>query len=196
MDYTMNGRVGRPMGNAHPTMAPHGCYRCQGEDSWVTIAVPSNEVWARFRRAIGDPAWAGEDRFADAASRWESQAELNPLIERWTIQRSPYEVMQALQNARVPAGPVLSVDEILVDPHLKERGFFELATHKEAGTHLYPGPSWKFNKTPLSIRMLGSCLGEYNSQILGGLLGLNEAEITELERQQIIGTEYLQAADQ
>ncbi len=196
MDYTMNGRVGRPMGNAHPTMAPHGCYRCQGEDSWVTIAVPSNEVWARFRRAIGDPAWAGEDRFADAASRWENQAELNPLIERWTIQRSPYEVMQALQNARVPAGPVLSVDEILVDPHLKERGFFELATHKEAGTHLYPGPSWKFNKTPLSIRMLGSCLGEYNSQILGGLLGLNEAEITELERQQIIGTEYLQAADQ
>ncbi len=196
MDYTMNGRVRHPMGNAHPTMAPHGCYRCQGEDAWVTIAVPNDEVWARFCHAIGDPAWAEEARFADAVSRWKNQAELNRLIEQWTIQRCPYEVMHLLQNARVPAGPVLDVEEILTDPHMKERGFFELATHKEAGTHLYPGPPWKFNKTPLSIRMLGNCLGEHNSQILGGLLGLNEAEIAELERQQIIGTEYLQAADQ
>ena len=48
MEYTMNGRVRERQGNRHPSMAPHGCYRCRGADRWVTIAIPSDDAWETF----------------------------------------------------------------------------------------------------------------------------------------------------
>jgi crotonobetainyl-CoA:carnitine CoA-transferase CaiB-like acyl-CoA transferase len=195
MDYTMNGRVRGRSGNAHSSMAPHGCYRCKGEDAWVTIAVPGKKAWARFRRAIGEPPWAEEERFADASRRRDHQEELDELIAQWTSGHTPYEVLHLLQKEWIPAGPVLNVDDIFTDPHIKERGFFALRRHEEAGEHLYPAPSWKFSRTPLSVRMVANRLGEHNCLVLGGLLGLSEAEVAELERQQVIGAEYLPNAD-
>ncbi|MBN2073925.1 MAG: CoA transferase, partial [Dehalococcoidales bacterium] len=65
MDYTMNGRVAEPQGNNHPGMAPHNNYRCKGDDKWISIAVKTEEEWINFCKAIGNPAWTKEDRFAD-----------------------------------------------------------------------------------------------------------------------------------
>ena len=57
MKYTLNRRVQGRRGNRHPFMAPHGCYRCQGEDMWAAIAISSDEEWESFSQAIGSPAW-------------------------------------------------------------------------------------------------------------------------------------------
>lgn len=189
MDYTMNGRVQERMGNRHPSMAPHGCYRCKGEDEWVVIAIPSDAAWQRFCQVVGQPSWAEDARFSDVLSRYQHQGELDGLIEAWTLQHSHYEVMDILQQAGIPAGPVLDAKELVEDPHLNERGLFEMVTHPEAGTHPYIGMYARLSKTPGSIRLPAPCLGEHNQHVFRELLGLSQEEITSLEEEGIIGTD-------
>ena len=188
MDYTMNGRVRERMGNRHPSMAPHGCYRCQGEDEWVVIAIPSDAAWQRFCQAVGQPSWVEDPRFSDVLSRYQNQDELNKLIEGWTSNHDHYEVMRILQAADIPAGPVLDAKELVEEPHLNERGFFKMVTHPEAGTHPYIGMYAKFSKTPGGIRMPAPCLGEHNQYVFGELLGLSREEMAQLEQDKVIGT--------
>ncbi len=189
MDYTMNGRVRERMGNRHPSAAPHGCYRCRGEDSWVAIAVESDDVWQRFCRVVGRPAWAADERFADTIGRQRNQDELDRLVEGWTVTQDHYEAMRTLQEAGVPAGAVLDAKELVEEPHLNARGLFEEVTHPEVGTHPYIGMYARFSKTPGSIRTPAPCLGEHNQYVLGGMLGMSEEEIERLEELGIIGTE-------
>ena len=189
MDYTMNSRIHERMGNRHPTMAPHGCYRCKGEDEWVTIAIPSDAAWERFCEAAGQPSWAEDDRFSDMLSRYLNQKELDGLVEEWTIKHDHYEIMHILQKADIPAGPVLDAKELLEDPHLNERRFFQTVTHPEAGSHPYIGMYAKLSKTPGHIRKPAPCLGEDNQYVFGELLGLSKEEMDQLEKEGIIGTD-------
>jgi len=188
LDYSMNKRPPRRMGNRHPFMAPHGCYRCQGEDMWVAIAVAGDEEWKALGKVMGGPPWSKEDRFADQLSRWQNQDELDKLIEGRTIGHDHYQVMHILQKAGVAAGAVVNVKEMLSDPHLKERRYFIELTHPQAGTHLHAGFAIKLSPTTASSRRPAPCLGEHNGYVLGELLGLSEEEIAQLEKDQIIST--------
>ena len=192
LDYTINQRGPQRLGNRHPFMAPHGVYRCKGEDMWVAIAISSDEEWQAFCKALGHPAWTAEARFSSARSRWDNQDELDRLINEWTREQTNYEVMNILQTAGVAAGSVQDLKNIFDDTHLQARGMFETVTHREAGTHSYPGAFWKMSKTPSHIRLPAPCLGEHNTYILGELLRLSSQEIAELEKENIIGTEPLE----
>lgn len=188
LDYSMNKRPPQRLGNRHPFMAPHGCYRCRGEDKWVVIAVATDEEWEAFSSAIGNPPWTKEERFADQLSRWKNQDELDRLIEEWTTQYDHYEVMYLLQRAGITAGAVLNAKEMLSDPQLKERNYFIEVSHPQAGTHLYPGLALKLSKTPASFRRPAPCVGEHNEYVLGKLLGLSKDRIAQLEEDKIIST--------
>ena len=98
MDYIMNGNTGELIGNRDKIMAPHGCYRCRGEDKWVVIAVASEEEWQSFCNAIGNPEWVKQEIFSDELSRWHNQDELDRLIQEWTRERDHYEVMELLKR--------------------------------------------------------------------------------------------------
>jgi crotonobetainyl-CoA:carnitine CoA-transferase CaiB-like acyl-CoA transferase len=173
-------------------MAPQGVYRCRGEDRWVAISVSSDNEWQALCRALGDPPWCKEERFATAMGRLENQDDLDNYIEEWTCCHDNYEVMYILQKEGVSAGPVLDHRDAYHDAQLASRGFFEVVNHREAGTHLYPGMLWKMNKTPLSIRKPPPCLGEHNDYVFKDVIGMPEDEIAKLEKEQIIGgDEYL-----
>ena len=192
MDYTMNGRIQEPLGNRHHSMAPHGVYRCRGEDRWVVISVSSDKEWQGLCRALGNPPWGKEERFSTALSRLQNQDELDKYIEEWTCCHDHYEVMYILQKEGVAAGPVMDQRDAYHDAQLQCRGFFEVVSHREAGTHLYPGMLWKMGKTPLSIRKPPPCLGEHNNYVFKNVIGMSDDEIAELGKEQIIGgDEYL-----
>jgi crotonobetainyl-CoA:carnitine CoA-transferase CaiB-like acyl-CoA transferase len=188
MDYTMNRRVRGRMGNNHPSMAPHGYYRCRGEDAWVAVAIDSDETWQAFCEVIGQPPWSKDARFSDMSGRYSNQDELDKLIETWTLKHGHYEVMHILQETGIPAGPVLDAKELLEDPHLNRRGLFQMVNHPEAGVHPEIGAFARFSKTPIEIRMPAPCLGEHNRYVFGQLLGMSSEEISHLEKQRIIGT--------
>ena len=79
LDYTVNGRVFTRNGNYDPYAAPHGAYRCRGEDRWVAIAVTSDEEWQGLCRVLGEPEWTREERFATLSGRLTNHAELDRL---------------------------------------------------------------------------------------------------------------------
>jgi len=123
-------------------------------------------------------------------SRWHNQDELDKLVEEWTIQHDHYEVMNALQQAGIAAGAVFTSAELLTDPHLKERGTFQIVERAIVGGHPYAVPSapMKFSESAITIRRPAPLLGEHNDYVLGELLGMSKEEIQSLADDQIIGT--------
>jgi crotonobetainyl-CoA:carnitine CoA-transferase CaiB-like acyl-CoA transferase len=191
MEYAMNKRMQPRRGNRHPSSAPHGVYRCKGDDQWVTITVSSEEEWKRFCDAIENSAWANESRFNDNASRLENHDDLDRLITEWTSQREKAEVTQVLQRSGVASVPVLTYAEVMNDPHIEERGLFETVTRPVTGTHPYPGFPVKLSETPINIRRPTPTLGQDNEYVLTELLGMNKDEIEKLADDEIIGTSPL-----
>ena len=189
MDFTLNGRVQETLGNGHPSMAPHGCYPCKGEDRWVVIAVGSDEEWRGLCKAMGDPEWVRDDRYATTLGRWRNQDVLDQHIERWTKNQDHYHLMCLLQRDGVPAGPVIDERDAYNDPHIQARGFFqELADH-EIGTHRHVGLMWRMAKTPNGLRRPPCYLGEHNEYVYRELLGFDEEEYDRLEKEGYIGVE-------
>lgn len=192
MYYSMNGRRAQRLGNRNEGAAPHGAYPSRGEDCWVAIAVSSDAEWRGLCRAMGEPEWCRDPRFADVLGRLSHHDELDARISEWTRRLDHYEAMHILQREGVPAAPFMKEEEAYSDPQLLARNFFEEWTHREAGTHRYPVPIWKFSKTPMHIQRLAPCLGEHNEYVLGEILGLSKEELSELEAEKYIGTNYVE----
>ena len=187
LGYSMNGRPPEPIGNRHSFMAPHGCYRCAGDDQRVAIAVEADQQFAALCRVMGRPELAAEPRFADVVSRYHNQDELDGIVEEWTRQHSPEVVTQALQAVGVAAAPVLNAPALFDDPHLRARGFWESVSHPEAGTWDLDGVPWRLSRSPAHIRLPAPRFGEHNEYVLRGLLGLSEGDVRELVEAGIVG---------
>lgn len=186
MDYTMNDRVPRPQGNRDVAMAPHGCYRCQGDDEWVAIAISNDEEWRAFCNAMGNPEWTNEDRFRDGLSRWKNQEELDQLVGEWTGNRTRFEATDILQKAGVMAGPSLKVEDVAHDPHLAERGFFVELDQPGIGVLPMAGLPWKVVDGPRGDYEHSPALGEHNDYVFKELLKMSDEEMARLQEEEAI----------
>jgi crotonobetainyl-CoA:carnitine CoA-transferase CaiB-like acyl-CoA transferase len=156
-------------------------YRAEGDDEWVAIACENDGQFAALCRVIGQPALAGDERFATVTSRLKEQNALDVVISEWTCAQGKEDAATALQAAGVPAMPVLSVPEVFADAHLRARSFFEPVTHDVAGTWEMEAPHWRFSETPAHVRLPAPCFGEHNHYVFRELLGLSAEELSELE---------------
>ncbi|MFH1486443.1 MAG: CoA transferase, partial [Chloroflexota bacterium] len=186
MDYIMNGRNDHRDGNRDAVMAPHNCYPCQGEDAWISIAVSNEDEWSALCRAIGDPSWAKEERFADMLSRWKNQEELDKLIGKWTVGHPPYEAMHVLQKVGVAAFPSMTGKDIFTDPHIADRGFAPVVDHPLIGKQVVVALPFKLSVTPGKVTRHAPMIGEHNSYVLGDLLGLTDKEIKSLIEEEVV----------
>jgi crotonobetainyl-CoA:carnitine CoA-transferase CaiB-like acyl-CoA transferase len=194
MDYAMNGRMPRRMGNRSNWFAPQGCYRCAGDDNWLVITVRGDAEWQAFCDATGHPEWATDRRFADILARFEYHDELDRLITSWTGQQDHIEAMHKLQAAGVIAAAVLSPKEVLLDPHLAERGFFDKVDTERHGIRPVPHQlGARFSAFEMDSCRRAPRLGEHNREILQELLGMSDDEVSQLEEQKVIGDEPIQA---
>ena len=132
MDYRLNGRVARPRGNRSTRIAPQGAYRSLGTDCWLAIGVETDDQWRALCAAIERPDLA--DRFPTREARLGAHDEIDVAIEAWSETRNHNRAAELLQEAGVPAGPVLANWEIVSDPHLYERGYFVDIVHPTPGT--------------------------------------------------------------
>ena len=184
MEYTMNGTFRPRMGNGDEKMAPHNCYRCKGEDKWVVIAVGNDEEWQSLCRVMGYPEWSKQQKFSDQISRHQNQEELDKLITEWTINFTHYEVMHKLQGEGVASGPSFNIEELINDPHVKERAVFIEQDHPEAGkitVYRSPWASAGTKKLPPA-----PCLGEHNNYVFQELLGISDVEFHQLVDDKVI----------
>jgi benzylsuccinate CoA-transferase BbsF subunit len=186
MEYLMNSRVQSRDGNHDRIMVPHNCYRCRGEDKWISIAIATPEEWQAFCAVMGNPAWSEEERFADSYDRWIDQDELDKLVTAWTINYTHYEVMEMLQKAGVAAMPSFSNEEIVSDPHFKHRGISATVEHPVMGEQVVFGVPWQFSKTPITVKKASPLMGENNHYVFGELLGISDEEIEQLVEEGIV----------
>ena len=178
MEYLGNGREPQRLGNRSHHAAPHGCYRCAGEDRWCAIAVGDDIEWERFCDVVGAPAWTTEPRFATRGARLTHADELDALVEAWTSGRDAYEVMSVLQTAGIPAGVVQNIeDQFHRDPQLAARQFFESIEHRRKGRVVANGIPLGLTRTPGHSARAGTAVGEDNEYVFGELLGMTPAQM-------------------
>jgi len=179
------GEILGRLGNRSRSAAPHGVFRCarrgEDDDRWIAIAVHSDDEWQRLRRAMGDPAWAADARYATTAARLAHVDDLEPPLESWTRTRAAEELMQSLQAAGIDAGVVQNFEDLNRDPQLAHRRHFRPVKHPVVGEHLCEMMGLRFSATPGDIRSPAPCLGEHTEKVMRELLCMSESEYRELE---------------
>jgi len=173
LDYSLSKVVLRPRGNNDSSVLYQGCYRCRGEDQWIVIGIHAEDELKTLRDILGDLV---------------DTDDLDQCIEKWTVKQDGLEAMHILQAAGIRAGKVCGPQDLISDPHLAARGFFEGITHPEAGTHPHPGMPWKMSLTPGRIRLPAPCFAQHNDYVFSELLGLNQNQIQKLERDGVVAT--------
>ncbi len=187
LDFSVTGRIAGTMENFHRDMSPHGIYPCLEEDTWVAVAVGTEDEWRGLCLVLGNPELASDSRFCDSESRHSNQNELDKIIALWTIKQDHYKAMHQLQSRGVPSAPVLNGNEVIIDPHLESRGFWDVVDHPETGPYKQVTTPWLLSKSPRGIPIPAPNLGEHNHQLLSELLGLSDPEITDLITRGITG---------
>ena len=184
--YTLNREIYLRDGNRDEFFVPHNAYRCQGYDSWVSIAVGSEAEWQAFCRAVGHPEWTDDARFRTRELRKKHEAELDRLITGWTSGQTDYQVTEILQRAGVPAAPMLDNEHLPEDPQVRFREMFLKTSHPELKERFALAPPWKTGfPGDAQIQRHAPMLGEHNEYVLGRLLGIPREEIEKLIREQV-----------
>ena len=164
----------------HASGAPHGAYRCQGDDRWVAISVPTENEWESLIGAMGHPPWAQDERFATASGRSHHSEELDALMETWTMQHSAEAVMRLLQDAGVPAGVVQTGADLAEnDPHLQERGFFRQVLDGQGVSRTIEGAPYILSRTPGGPSRGAPEFGADQTYVLREILGMSDEELAD-----------------
>ena len=186
LEYLINGREPAPQGNFNSLAAPHGCYRCKGDDRWCVISVETQEEWVRFCEVLGHQEWVTDPRFADLAARVNYKGELDTLVESWTARHTPHQVMLILQRDGIAAGVVQTAEDLFRDPHLRERGFARDVYYNQVGWVTRVGPSVRLAASDVSREEIAHSAGEDNEAVFGELLGISSAQIKDLTEREVL----------
>ncbi len=186
MEYAMNGAEPSRQGNRDVWMAPHNCFRCQGEDAWVAIACGSEEEWRALCRVIGQSQLMDDPRFRTVSDRKAHEDELEQLVTAWTTQQDRWELTRTLQAAGVAAFPSMSSKDLVEDAHLNGRGFFTRLPHPQVGAQTHAGIPWLLTNAPNGVRSPAPLLGQHTDEILRDVLGYSDEAIAQLREQQIL----------
>lgn len=185
-EFTRFGAVRPRLGNSSPHVAPHNVYRSVGEDAWIAISVGSDEEWKSLTGAMSRPELATDDRFSSNEARLENVEELDSLISEWARSVPASDASARLQKKGIAAFPVMSIRDILADPHLRERGFLPTVEHPLAGAHDMPARPWHLVTGNDPEMRHAPLLGDWNDEFFRGMLGLSEEEVQRLIEEQVI----------
>jgi crotonobetainyl-CoA:carnitine CoA-transferase CaiB-like acyl-CoA transferase len=171
IEQSATGKVTPRAGNRHPLYAPHGVFPSAGEDKWVFVAATDDVMRSALAKVVGGTS--------------------EETVAAWTRQRSADEAMETLQRAGVVAGAVRHPVELIDDPHLAARGFWQWMDRAHVGRHPQPSAPYREAGAPVAVTTPAATLGEYNEAVLSGVLGLSPAEIERLAQAGVIGTAAL-----
>ncbi|MCF6387017.1 CoA transferase [Mycobacterium sp. MBM] len=173
------------MVNRGASVAPCDLYRT-ADDQWVLLQVAGQPMFARWCRLVGRGDLVEDPRFANDDTRWEYGDILNDIMSEWCADKTKAEVLQLLEQAKLPAAPLHSTQEVLDDPHIQAMGYLKRVA--------FPGASrdvpiietpFRMSATPGSIRHRAPLLGEHTDEVLGEL-GYDAAQIAGLRADAIV----------
>ena len=165
------------LGSAHPLAAPYQAI--QTADGWVNIGAANQANWLRLVEVIGKPELAEDARFVDNSDRMQNLPALIDILTESFKQGGTSDWLARLEAAGIPAGPVLSIGDMLKDPQVLARDMVVEVEHSRLGPVKALGSPVKFSKTPTEIKRGAPLLGEHTREILDEY-GYNDSEIDAL----------------
>jgi crotonobetainyl-CoA:carnitine CoA-transferase CaiB-like acyl-CoA transferase len=193
IEFSAYGALLGRAGNRGPTAAPQNLYKTAGpdehgrDDSWVAIAVATDEQWRSLCQVVDQPAWAADAALATRAGRMDEHDRIDDALGEWCRARSADDVVELLWAADVPVGKVMQPHCQPDLPQLESRRFFEELDHPVIGPSRYSTLPMRFSRGPDRVHERHApLLGEHNEELLRAL-GLSRAEIEVLEADGIIG---------
>ncbi len=187
VEHQFTGKQPSRSGNRSPIFAPQGCYSCAGDDEWVFISVESDAQWSALAQLMAALDLARDPSLEAMEGRQLAHDRIDERIARWTHALDKCEVMRACQASRIPAGAVLKISDLVQEPHLQARGFFEQVDHPVEGRQTLPGVSFRLSKTPAHLRTHAPLFGQHTDYVLRDLLGKSDSEIANLHAEGVVG---------
>ncbi|MFN3620111.1 CaiB/BaiF CoA transferase family protein [Sphingorhabdus sp.] len=178
-EYDHGGFIRERSGSILPGIAPSNVYICK--DGEYMIGANKDSLWQRLAEAMGRPELGTDERYATHLARGHNQLELDELINAWTATLSVDEVDALMTEYSIPAGRVYRAPEMMADPHFQAREAIIEVDTERYGKLRMQGAFPKLSATPSSVRSPApSIVGQHNAEIYGGLLGMENEELTRL----------------
>ncbi|HKD66330.1 MAG TPA: CaiB/BaiF CoA-transferase family protein [Candidatus Binataceae bacterium] len=165
-------------------MPPIGLFK--SDRHYICIMAQGDLLWPRLCAAMGRPELASDPRFVSVAQRTENGAEVYRIVEQWVSSVPEDEALRLLEEHRVPAAPVLSVEETMNHPHMRQRGTVRRISDRIMGEVQIPGSAYRFSQFPQDLELDAPLLGEHNTEVLREYLGYSEEQVAELEAQGVL----------
>ena len=170
--------------NRSQTSAPADTFKTK--DGWVLVQTVGGPLFKRWADLMGEDHWLNDDRFKTDISRGDNGEIISDRLATWCAERTSKEVLDEMEQARIPAGPVLSPKQVLEDPHIAEKGLFEPVDYPGLNN---PAPLMKtpveLSKTPGEIRKRPPTLGEHTDEIMREL-GFSQDQISDLREKRVV----------
>lgn len=177
LESSINQKDPEPQGNRSLNAAPHGCYRCRGDERWCVVSVTSDEEWRRFCRVMENEKLADDDRFARRLERWQNAGELDAIVAEWMAAQTAEDVAHKLQAAKVAAGVVQNGADLVKDPQLRHRDYFQKYDESPIGPFEVPRGGLVFKDMPEEDIPLTPPLGAHTDQVMRDVLGYDNETI-------------------
>ncbi|BBY57564.1 CaiB/BaiF CoA-transferase family protein [Mycolicibacterium sarraceniae] len=179
IERDVSGVLLRRRGNRGHEFAVQNVYACAGDDQWIAVSIRHHRDWKALKEVLGQPVWAHSLVYGeDAADSIDSH------LTDWFAAQARDAAVATLLAAGIPAAPVVQPPEVIDNPALQARGFFQTVTHPLCGPLPYPRPP----VTGHFVTSAAPLLGQDNTEILGRSLGLTAQDLVRLEEGTIIGT--------
>ena len=178
------GAIRGPSGTTITGIVPTNTYRCD-DDVYVVIGGNGDSIFKRLMTAAGRSDMAENPAMANNAGRVRHEAEIDEALALWCAAHSSSHIISSLEEVGVPVGPIYNVEDMMADPHYQARGLFE-QVEIDGEPLKIPAIMPRLAGTPGRTDWPGGAVGSHNEEILGGLLRLDEDELTALREQGVI----------
>lgn len=183
-EFSGAGVIRQPSGTTVTGIVPTNTYRCKNR-KYVVIGGNGDSIFQRLMEVAGHPEMANDPRMANNASRVIHEAEIDHALATWCLSKNSDEILDLLEKARVPAGPIYNVEDMIADPHFNARGMFEQVEINGKPLKI-PAILPKLTETPGRTDWPGGDIGSHTQEILETLLKLSEDDIRRLKDKGVI----------
>ena len=184
IDYDQAEYIRERTGSILPKIAPSNVYPTQ--DGEMLIAGNGDSIFRRMAEGMGQPELAEDPRFADHTARGENQAELDAVIEAWSLTKTSEEVDALMTEHKVPHGKIFRAPEMLEDAQFKARESIVKVMHPQYGEVAMQNTFPRLSDTPGLVRWVGPELGQHTDEILKAVLGKTDEELAALRAADVI----------
>ena len=183
MNYLATGENPPRLGNQHPNIVPYQVFPTA--DGYMVLSVGNDPTFERFCKAFGQEQLLSDPRFATNAKRVENRQLVTDTLTPLMRTRTTAEWVEKLEALKIGCGPINTLEQVFADPHVQARGCVVEMPHASGETVKVIANPVRLSATPPEYRGAPPLLGQHTAEVLGGVLGMGEAEIASLKEKGI-----------